>query len=244
MYVWGGVRISFRRRPSWINYIYFKFIADWYKIIPLGTYCLPRVITTQLFFKPTKSLGEETFPFDLAFFNDLDVVAKLIENRFENFFYGLEFKKNQDGTGIYINKKLKAVFNHDGNLTKDEFVNRYNRRIDYFYKYIKDKKKKIFFIIATYSHLNERTIDHIIEAIEIYRKDKYQLIIINQNKDNLISNRKNVSVIEAYHLRKEFDLLNTNGQWVAELSTLEMKEAKVFHEYMKKEFKTLIKKND
>lgn len=234
-------RISIKRRPDWINYIYFKFVAGWYRIIPLGTYCLPRVITTQLFLKPTKSLGEETFPFDLAFFNDLDIVAELIENRFENFFDELEFEKNQDGSGIYVNKKLNAVFNHDGNLTKEEFVSRYSKRIDHFYKCVKDERKKIFFLIATFSYLSERTIDHIIAAITTYRKSNFQLIVINQNESSLVHNRENVSFIQASHLNKEFESLNIDGRWNINLAALKMKEAKIIHNYMKKALNSLIK---
>ena len=67
-----------------INYIKKKKKA--YKIIPLGTYCLPRVIATLNKLKPTKEQGELSCPFDLAFFNDINKNNELIKTKFEKFF--------------------------------------------------------------------------------------------------------------------------------------------------------------
>ena len=61
-----------------------KQIHYQYKIISLDTYCLPRVITTINNLKPTKEKGEKTCPFDLAFFNDVDAIIKLLDTDFHS----------------------------------------------------------------------------------------------------------------------------------------------------------------
>lgn len=244
-----GVRISIRKIPRFVDYIYFKFIADWYTIIPIGTYCLPRVISTLTHLKPTKKLGEPTFPFDLAFFNDMDVIADLIRNRFSNFYNGLEYVPEHETVpgpdrGCYINRRLKAIFNHDGMLTKEQFVRRYNSRIKNFYNCLSNKNsKKIFFIAAVSANIDQCTVDNILNAIKIYRNtENFSIIIINQNKENKLISKDNIYIIDMHQLEHEFSIINTDGQWLGELSSLKSDASRKIYLYLKKALQHIIHK--
>lgn len=100
-----------------------------YVIIPLGTYCLPRVIMTVNKLKKTKGEGEKSFPFDLGFFDFNNSISQ-IKNHFEKFFDTIQYKDT------YRSTEINAVFNHDANLTWEEFVTRYEKRINNFYEWL------------------------------------------------------------------------------------------------------------
>lgn len=110
-----------------------KKIHQNYTIVPLGTYCLPRCITTYAKIKPSKKEGEKSFPFDLAFYNNFEMILNLIETKFENFYTNLRYDSKQK---LWINDSLNAIFNHDGTLSMEDFINRYNQRINNFFNYI------------------------------------------------------------------------------------------------------------
>ena len=57
-----------------------------YRIVPLGTYCLPRVIATLSMLKPRKAAGEKTLPFDLGFFWNFDGILDTLDNEFSIFY--------------------------------------------------------------------------------------------------------------------------------------------------------------
>jgi hypothetical protein len=158
-----------------------------YKVISLGTFCLPRVISTSIGIKPHKWFGELTCPFDLAFFNNFDQILMLLNNNFENFFDGLKYSNKNN---YYYNDNLSAIFNHDGTLSLEEFKNRYKKRIKNFIKYIKSDSF-IYFLIAFQNTQNipsDTQLKILINTLHKIRNNKkFKVIIITAEKEPIIT---------------------------------------------------------
>ncbi len=186
-----------------------------YKIIPIGSYCLPRCICTFNNLKPKKRKGELSCPFDLGFFYDTDAVTRLIGNRFDKFYEGLTYDEEKK---YYVNNNINAVFNHDKKLTKSEFIKRYNNRIKNFYTYAENPHiKKIFLMTA--SKINEVQTDNLINSINSLNVVNYKIVIINESEDKFFYNGKSklVRVINNSNYFKDFQKINENGNWAGEL---------------------------
>ena len=199
-----------------------------YAIIPFGCYCMPRVITTLCNLKPKKENGEKTCPFDLAFFDDINSNTELLKTKFENFFENLEYDKKRK---LWVNKNYQATFLHDGDLNFEEFKEKYSKRIENLYNYINNKNKHIFFVIATFTPIENKQIQDLINAIKQYRNEtEFTIIIINQNTRKIVHNFKNVKII---CLRKDklFKKINekSNGNWVKELKELKTFDSILFY---------------
>lgn len=132
------------------NYIYniliFKDIEQIqrkkYNYVSLGSYCFSRVIATYNKIKHTKIMGEKTMPFDLAFSLSIDSVAHLIDTNFKDFFLDLKYDENKK---YYINDSIKMIYNHDGELSLDQFRQRYTNRIKNLYEVLKKSRKSCVF---------------------------------------------------------------------------------------------------
>ena len=139
-----------------------------YRIIPLGSYCLPRVISTLSMLKPRKASGEKTLPFDLGFFWNIDGIIDTLDNEFKTFYDDIELGHlNHDKTRDlevlfdfnpqakhWVSEKLSAVFNHEYMMTsKEEFRSRYDKRIENFYEYLKDERYELHFLIVSFNVL-------------------------------------------------------------------------------------------
>lgn len=226
----GSIKISIKKNvlliPLYIlsNYLYDILISKdikqiqrkRYNYVSLGSYCFSRVITTYNKLKPTKNMGEKTMPFDLAFSLSIDSVAHLIETDFKDFFKNLKYDKNKK---YYVNDSINMVYNHDGELSIEQFKQRYENRIKNLYEIFEKAENHVFFIIATFEAINKAQIDNLIRVINKFMSlDKFDIILINQNeiKTNLINN-KNLYIIEQAHNINAFNKINIYGDWAKEL---------------------------
>lgn len=194
-----------------------------YVIIPCGTYCLPRCISTFSKLKPRKSLFEKTCPFDLAFFNDLNVVVNLIDSKFENFFDDIKFNPE---TKFYESKKLNAIFNHDGKLSKEKFVERYKNRISNLYKYIANKRKHKYFLISTFEVVNYEFLSHAVSVLSKFMDKKdFDIILINQSQERNNLVMENVYIINQNENYADFKKMYDKCEWLLHIKKLDTPEA-------------------
>lgn len=202
-----------------------------YKIISLGTYCLPRVITTFCGLKPCKQDGEKSCPFDLAFFTNIDKIAELIESKFISLYDGLEYKLPEK---YWTNKKLNAIFNHECTLSKNEFIDRYNNRIKNLYDYFANKNFHKFCIIATNTEVSEAQIKNLKSVLLKFMDiEEFDIIIINQSPNFIDLKLDNVYVINQNKNCRNFSSINKEGvcDWVGELRRRKKPEAqKIYNE--------------
>lgn len=226
----------------WLSYLeysdskhYDKYCRN-YKIIPVGNYCLPRVITTINRIKPPKKYGEETFPFDLCF-SDFVSNTHFINSKFNGFFDDLEFDEKLN---YYVNKKFNYIFNHD-NEPLDDFKKRYNKRIDNLYNAVSDTSKHVFFLIATFDPIKNDEVKIFTETINKYRNSNtYGIIIINQSNQQIKYDLDNVYFIDLSD-DKSFNIINKNNDWVSELKTMKLPEARIFNNKVASKISEIIK---
>lgn len=152
---------------------FIKFKNQNFKIVSLGTNCLPRVFTTAIKLKPRKIYGEKTGPFDLAVHKNINKIADCIENDFQNFFNGLIFDNH------WQNPKLDAIYIHDDKLTKQQFIKRYKKRINNFTQ-ILNYPKTVYFIFSDYEQNTKAPeIIHLCNILKIKRNGKpFKLVIL------------------------------------------------------------------
>lgn len=200
-----------------------------YKIIPMGTYCFARCITTSNKLKPKKTNGEKTCPFDLAFFNDIDSIIKLLDTKFANFYDDLEYDSENKK---WINKKLNSIFIHDGKLSKEQFVEKYDARINNLYNYFADKNFHKYCLIATTFNITLEQINGLTLALSKYMgKTEFDIIIINQSIENIDCKKDNVFIINQNEFLENFNLIYKKYDWVRELKRRKLPEAKkIFNE--------------
>ena len=237
-------RITFKTPNYYFKYYFnslFKLLADRqyskkiatinknYKIISLGTYCLPRVITTFCGLKPCKQDGEKSCPFDLAFFTNIDRIAELIESKFISLYDGLEYKLPEK---YWINKKLNAIFNHEYTFSKNELIDRYNSRIKNLYDYFANKNFHKFCIIATNTEVSEAQIKNLKSVLLKFMDiEEFDIIIINQSPNFIDLKLDNVYVINQNKNCRNFSSINKKGDWVGELRRRKKPEAqKIYNE--------------
>ncbi len=239
-------RITFKTPNYYFKYYFnslFKLLADRqyskkiatinknYKIISLGTYCLPRVITTFCGLKPCKQDGEKSCPFDLAFFTNIDKIAELIESKFISLYDGLEYKLPEK---YWTNKKLNAIFNHEYTFSKNELIDRYNSRIKNLYDYFANKNFHKFCIIATNTEVSEAQIKNLKSVLLKFMDiEEFDIIIINQSPNFIDLKLDNVYVINQNKNCRNFSSINKEGvwDWVGELRRRKKPEAqKIYNE--------------
>ena len=208
-----------------------------YKIISLGTYCFPRVITTYNGLKPKREQGEKSCPFDLAFFNNVDKNIELINTCFGGLFEKLEYsfpKCNdfQNKKRYWLNYEYSAIFNHEDEFSRESLVQRYEARIKNFYDYLNEKGVHKFFIIAYSSAIFENTVISLKNVLLKFMPEKdFSIILINQSREVNEINLKNVYIINQYKNYENFLKINKNGEWVNELEKRKMPESqKIYNE--------------
>lgn len=155
-----------------------------YYIVSLGWNCVSRVITTRWELKKTKNQGETSDPFDLCM-HDVKFLPQIIRSSFKNYFD--DVKKINDK--LWENDKLKILYNHDDDLnTKEEFIERYKKRIDSFFGKLQSSKPILFI----YNSREEGT-DDFDDIIEL-KNTLYDLIQNNRNKAFLciITNKEKI----------------------------------------------------
>lgn len=183
--------------------------------------------------KPLKAAGEKTYPFDLAFFNSVDAVTELIDTKFKNFYAGLEYDKEKK---YWFNNKWDAIFNHEIDFTKNQFKERYDRRIKHLYEDFEDKSLYKFFILATYSQLPVLILDNLIKTLHKYNPEgNFILILISQNiKQTKYYNEK----IYIINQKEKFEEIS---EWVSELSNFKTKQSKRIYNQITKQLKNIIR---
>lgn len=193
-----------------------------FKIIPLGKYCFPRVITTINKLKPTKKMGEKSCPFDLAFFYDFDEIIKLIDTKFSNLYDDLIYNdKNQ-----WVNDSVKTYFVHEYDFTKEQIIERYNKRIQNMFDYFADKSVHKFILIASFEEVSANQLESLEKALEKYMaQDEFSIILINQSDEYNSYKAKNIYVINQNHNVEKFNYMNRKSRWAIELRKRKTKEA-------------------
>ena len=211
-----------------------------YKIIPLGTYCLPRVITSLNRMKPKKFYGEKTTVFDLTFFNNLEFNADLIENNFSTLFDDLVYDEKSHS---YKREDNKVIFYHEYEKSIPELKEIYSKRIDNFWEYFLDKTKFIYFLIAISTAFSKEEVIKLRNVLAKYRPcDEFKIIIINQSKQK-IESFENIRIID-FTDDKNFEAINTKGTWALELKKQKTRPAKEFYKKINDELKEIIKNKE
>ena len=187
---------------------YFKFKNLKYNIISLGQNCFPRVICSFAKLKPTKIYGELSCPFDLAYYYNIDKIIELLNNNFENLFDETYFDEKED---TYINYALNINFVHDGKLTKEELISRYNKRIENFNFYLNSEKPLICVFYAS-SQLSEKHILDIYNYIKSKRENKkFGLVIAHNSNINFENKPKEVFLVDKVDI---FNLDQGSSSWI------------------------------
>ena len=182
-----------------------------YKIISLGTYCFSRVITTANKLKPRRKEGEKTCPFDLASFSDFNSIINLVDTNFLNFYNDLD----KDEQKRWCNKNIGVIFPHDNELSKEQFIERYNKRIENLYGYFKDENTHKFILISSSSFIEIYQIEALIRVLKKYmNKEDFDIILINQSDKFNKYKGENVYVINQNKNVKAFKHM-AKQDWVS-----------------------------
>lgn len=182
-----------------------------YKIISLGTYCFSRVITTANKLKPRRKEGEKTCPFDLASFSDFNSIINLVDTNFLNFYNDLD----KDEQKRWCNKNIGVIFPHDNELSKEQFIERYNKRIENLYGYFKDENTHKFILISNSSFIEIYQIEALISVLKKYmNKEDFDIILINQSDKFNKYKGENVYVINQNKNVKAFKHI-AERDWVS-----------------------------
>lgn len=173
-----GIKISYYNRKRGLN-----------KFIPLGINCFPRVILTINNFKNRKTDGELTYPFDLCVI-DFNSIAKILENDFADLYNDLVYDENHKQVK-WVNKKYNIYYPHDNELkTKDEFMKRYNKRIEQFKNILKIKNNLVFISCLFFDkQVYASTINSIYKSLCRYtngHKFNYYIANLCENNVNLL----------------------------------------------------------
>ena len=231
------IRNLWKKYTEFIDAKYYSKNCTNYKIIPLGTYCLPRVITSLNRMKPKRFFGEKTTVFDMTFFKDFDMNADFIENHFETLFDNLVYDEERR---VFQTPKKEVIFFHDTDKTIDELKEIYSRRINNFYEYVNDKSKFAYFLIATQAPFLKKQVVRLKNALEKYRSDnEFEIIIINQSSKK-IKSFENVKIIDLTD-DTNFEKINYKGTWALELEKQKTKYAKEFYRKLDSELSAIIK---
>lgn len=223
-----------------------------FRIICLGTYCLPRVLATVTNFKATKAQGEKTCPFDLGFFWNFDKILNNLDNEFANFFDNIEYGYIQNDlvkeqiSAIFTSKlnakywkddKSAFIFNHEDGFTFDELKLRYKNRIENFYEYIKNNDIELYFLISTFNTITNEQITKLNNIIKRYRKqDSFYNIILNQSDNKPEGNIDNTHIINCSEFNRLFA-----GNWSVMLKEHSKYQlADNFYKMASNEFKKIV----
>ena len=193
-----------------------------YKMISLGKYCFPRVLLTANKLKPKRKQGEKSCPFDLAFFYNFDEIIKLLDTKFSNFYDGLV----QDEENKWVNKDINAYFVHEFGLTKEQVIEKYNKRIKNLYDYFAEKSFHKFCVIASFEEVFDYQLENLKSTLEKYMdKNEFSIILINQFSEYNSYESENIYEINQNHNCEKFNYINKDGIWAIELEKRRMKEA-------------------
>lgn len=197
-----------------------------FKIVCLGEYCLPRVITTFSGLKKRKIEGEKSCPFDLAFCWDFNGILDILEDDFLHFFENIEYDYFlNENIKVELNKifttKLTAkvwkheksgiIFNHENYTDKDFFIERYQKRINNLYEYLSNQDEALYLLIASFNPISELQISRLNKIIGKYHPNRHYNILINQSSNSINIDIDNTFVINC---NEEKYVKMYQGNWV------------------------------
>lgn len=201
----GTKRRNVRRFLIYFNFKdFFKYRNLKYKIIPIGTFCLPRWIATKMKIKAPRYYGEKTLPFDLCHHYDIDEITSNIKNNFKNYFDELEWS---DEENTWVNKKFNAIYNHDDKLNKKKFILRYKKRINNFIEYC-NFSGPVYFLFFVF--IRDLETQEFIQKIQELNKvlsmkrgvKEYKLILVSLDRE--ITLNKKIENLEIINQKWEF----------------------------------------
>jgi tetratricopeptide (TPR) repeat protein len=210
---------------AWINFQERKKnlaeLAEFnYKIISLGFDCLPRTIATRWGIKPSRSQGELSCPFDLAF-HSYSNICNLLNNDFDDYlnpqYLDLVIDENNPCETMVRNTKYFCKFVHENGTIWQEnefqrFRNRYEHRVNNFYSYL--KQNPILFIL----NLNINSYDVYPQELAdiIARKFPnlyFKILVIDTSPNGQKSGRKEKDRADSRILSERIPLPSTNYRW-------------------------------
>ena len=220
------------------EYFYYKNLG--YKIVPLGDFCLPRVVTTVAKLKPYKYYGEKSYPFDLCLHGNMPQITECINRKFDDYIENIVFDEKRK---TFVNKKYGARYIHETKMKLPQIKNKYKKRIQNFKNTIANKEK-IYFIYSNYDFskypTNKDVADLYNSLCKIRKGLNFELILLLPKKIENINNPKINQIVK--------DWEPDNGIWVEDFFKTENQQKvkltknKEFYTYLKKELTALITK--
>ena len=132
--------------------------------------------------------------------NDTQEVTVTAEFDEDVDFDDLSFDNEQQ---IWCNKKYKIEYLHDGNLTKEEFISRYKRRIENFKNIISSKPEVMFVLTDFNKNYSVEDINAIYDNLLKRRNNKpFKFVLISFVDDN--SPQFSISDLNKNILHKEY----------------------------------------
>ncbi|MBR1908841.1 hypothetical protein IJ818_07895 [bacterium] len=210
-----------------------KTIKRPYKIIPMGTYCFSRLVTTFNKFKPSKIQGEKSCPFDFVKINDFEVILNLLEGNFNGFYDDIHHHIDKYKGETYLSAKLCADFCHDGELSQSDFVKRYDARIQNLYNYFNDKNFHKYLLIATPLVISENQLVRLISVLNKYMdKTEFDVILLNQSGTENTCEMENLYVINHNKFFVEYKIIKDGMNWAGDFKTRRRPEAqKIYNDF-------------
>lgn len=169
---------------------------DGYHIISLGAFCGPAQELERC------GLRDSSYPFDWLISSSFESVLELIQNGFTDFLRVDELYQSVNNRNFYYNEKTKVWFYHDFSerFSLEEqwkpVNDKYNRRIERFYKTIAEPTIFIRYILdmddAAYINVNE---EHILSILKSYCSENQIIYIYNDDLE--------VCLKDAYPVKKD-----------------------------------------
>ena len=162
-----------------------------YKIVSLGSDCLPRTVTTIWGLKPRKFVGELSCPFDLAL-HSYAAVVEAIKTDFANYLnpayletYSIE--KAYDSSEKFScikNTYYDCTFSHErgdrfSENNFEKFIEVYRQRIANFYQYL--NSSPVLFLVYSDCSIDINNIVEVLAQKFPQLKFKVMLILLNEN---------------------------------------------------------------
>lgn len=172
-----------------------------YNIVSLGPNCYPKTILTRKKLKKTKSQGELTMPFDLAWYHKAEFITEFIKNDFSNFFEDMNFSQNANSWDA----SYKINFSHEkkfGPAEKDLLITMYNKRISNFREVLNSRKPVIFLQILKNKTIGE-DVNNLYEVLKNKRQNRPFILVVIDTED-IIADDLNPA-IKILKLHKKLD---------------------------------------
>lgn len=168
--------------------------------VSLGTNCFPRLKLTTYGLKAKKKQGELSCPFDLAW-TPLSSTLQILKNDFKDYLENFEFDANEQ---MWKNSKYNITYPHDGDISLEKMISRYQNRIENFRNVVM-KQPKLMFVLADFNRtFNPEVLNSIFEyLVEVRSGLPFRFFVISFVDKN--SPVKNVSLLNPNIIYKEYE---------------------------------------